>query len=125
MTGADSAARTSAGTLLGPGPMRTRSGRDAGEGTKGNPTLGSVDTSSLVRLAERLRRRVEVAEHPLELGLYRRDASLYDGRAGLVVFPRSTEEVVDCVRAARQFGVPFVPRGSGTGLAGGATPLDG
>ena len=29
MTGADSAARTSAGTLLGPGPMRTRSGRDA------------------------------------------------------------------------------------------------
>ena len=61
---------------------------------------------------------MEVAEHPLELGLYRRDASLYDGRAGLVVFPRSTEEVVDCVRAARQFGVPFVPRGSGTPLDG-------
>jgi glycolate oxidase len=29
-----------------------------------------------------------------------------------------------CVRAARRHGVPFVARGSGTGLAGGATPVD-
>ena len=66
-----------------------------------------------------------MAEHPLELGLYKRDASLFEGRAGLVAFPRSTAEVVECVQAARRRDVPFVPRGSGTGLAGGSTPLDG
>jgi glycolate dehydrogenase FAD-linked subunit len=59
-----------------------------------------------------------------ELGLYRRDASNIEGRAGVVCFPTSTAEVQACVRLARRHGRPFVPRGSGTGLAGGAVPLD-
>ena len=59
-----------------------------------------------------------------ELGLYRRDASNIEGRAGVVCFPTSTAEVQACVRIARRHGRPFVPRGSGTGLAGGAVPLD-
>jgi len=59
-----------------------------------------------------------------ELGLYRRDASNIEGSAGVVCFPRTTEEVQACVRACVRHEVPFVPRGSGTGLAGGATPLD-
>jgi glycolate oxidase len=59
-----------------------------------------------------------------ELGLYRRDASNIEGRAGVVCFPTSTAEVQACVRVARRHGRPFVPRGSGTGLAGGAVPLD-
>ncbi len=59
-----------------------------------------------------------------ELGLYRRDASNIEGRAGVVCFPTSTAEVQACVRVARRHGRPFVARGSGTGLAGGATPLD-
>jgi glycolate oxidase len=37
----------------------------------------------------------------------------------LVVLPRSTEEVARVLRAAWRTGVPFVPRGAGTGLAGG------
>jgi glycolate oxidase len=41
-----------------------------------------------------------------------------------VCFPRSTEDVAAAVRVAAGHGVPFVARGSGTGLAGGATPLD-
>ena len=40
-------------------------------------------------------------------------------------FPRSGDEVAAAVRVARSHGRPFVARGSGTGLAGGATPLDG
>ena len=60
-----------------------------------------------------------------ELELYRRDASNLTGRAGVVCFPASTIEVQACVRAAVQHGRPFVARGAGTGLAGGATPLDG
>ena len=59
-----------------------------------------------------------------ELGLYRRDASNIEGRAGVVCFPTSTAEVQACVRIARRHGRPFVPRGSDTGLAGGAVPLD-
>ena len=59
-----------------------------------------------------------------ELGLYGRDASNISGSAGAVCFPTSTAEVQACVRAAHRHGVPFVARGAGTGLAGGATPLD-
>ena len=61
---------------------------------------------------------------PTELGLYRRDASNIDGTAGVVCFPVSTAEVQACVVAAGRHNVPFVARGAGTGLAGGATPLD-
>jgi len=37
-----------------------------------------------------------------------------------VVFPESREEVQGVVRACVEAGVPFVPRGAGTGLSGGA-----
>jgi glycolate oxidase len=40
-----------------------------------------------------------------------------------VCWPRSAAEVAAAVRIARRHGRPFVARGSGTGLAGGATPL--
>ncbi len=60
-----------------------------------------------------------------ELNLYRRDASNYDGVAGLVCFPLSTAEVQAIVNTCRRHHQPYVARGSGTGLAGGATPLDG
>ncbi len=59
-----------------------------------------------------------------ELALYRRDASNIEGQAGVVCFPTSTDEVQACVRVAVRHGVPFIARGAGTGLAGGATPLD-
>ncbi len=62
---------------------------------------------------------------PSELALYRRDASNIDGQAGVVCFPLTSAEVRECVLAANRHGRPFVARGSGTGLAGGATPLDG
>jgi glycolate oxidase len=60
-----------------------------------------------------------------ELGLYRRDASNLRGEAAVVCFPESTGDVQACVRAAGRHATPFVARGSGTGLAGGAVPLDG
>jgi glycolate oxidase subunit GlcD len=41
-----------------------------------------------------------------------------------VCFPRSTEDVAFAVRTAASHGRSFVARGSGTGLAGGATPVD-
>jgi glycolate oxidase len=65
-----------------------------------------------------------VRAEPLELALYGRDASGLVGRAVVVCFPLTTEEVQSCVVTAVKHGRPFVTRGSGTGLAGGAVPLD-
>jgi glycolate oxidase len=64
-----------------------------------------------------------VRDGDLDRALYGRDASVISGRAGIVCFPTSTEEVQACVRAAHRHGRPFTPRGSGTGLAGGAVPV--
>ncbi|MBA3289408.1 MAG: FAD-binding protein [Acidimicrobiia bacterium] len=60
-----------------------------------------------------------------ELSLYRRDASHMEGTAIAVCFPTSTEEVRACVEAAVRHDTPFVARGAGTGLAGGAVPPEG
>jgi glycolate oxidase subunit GlcD len=47
------------------------------------------------------------------------------GRADAVALPRTAEEVVEVVAWCYAHGVPIVPRGGGTGYAGGAVPLDG
>ena len=60
-----------------------------------------------------------------ETRLYRRDASNMTGRAAVVVFAETTADVQAAVRVADRFRVPFLARGSGTGLAGGAVPPDG
>ncbi|MCD2197084.1 FAD-binding protein [Actinomycetospora endophytica] len=41
----------------------------------------------------------------------------------VVVLPRDAEEVAACVRVCARHGVPFVARGAGTGLSGGALPV--
>ena len=56
--------------------------------------------------------------------MYARDAGVATGRAEAVCFPQTSDDVAAAVRVARRHGRPFVARGSGTGLAGGATPLD-
>jgi glycolate oxidase len=63
-----------------------------------------------------------VRAQPTELALYQRDASMLAGEAAVVCFPTSTEEVAAAVGISRRHGRPVVPRGSGTGLAGGAVP---
>jgi glycolate oxidase len=65
----------------------------------------------------------EVLSDPLALTLYARDASMVEGGCALVAFPHTVEDVVTCMRVAAQHGLPVVPRGSGTGLAGGSTPI--
>jgi glycolate oxidase len=46
----------------------------------------------------------------------------YRVRPALVVLPTTADEVAAVVRACRRDGVPYVARGSGTGLSGGALP---
>lgn len=57
---------------------------------------------------------------------YEADAqTAYRCRAAAAVLPQTTDEVIAIVRWCRQEGVPFVVRGSGTGLSAGATPVAG
>ena len=42
-----------------------------------------------------------------------------------VVFPKNTKEVAELVRYCCQNNLPFLARGAGTGLSGGAIPLNG
>ena len=66
-----------------------------------------------------------VRDTTTELALFGHDASNLVGRAGVVCYPNSTDQVRAIIDICRQHSVPFVARGSGTGLAGGATPIDG
>ena len=80
------------------------------------------------RLVDELRQALaadRVRDGSTELSIYRHDASHMEGAAVAVCFPVSTEEVKACVDLASRHGVPFVARGSGTGLAGGAVPPEG
>jgi len=61
-----------------------------------------------------------------ELFVYECDGLTLEGTRPLaVVLPEQTSEVQAIVRACRDAGVPFVPRGAGTGLSGGAHAVPG
>ena len=67
-----------------------------------------------------------VYTHPHQLRTYESDALLqYAVLPRAVVLPGSAEEVRRVVLACHDAGVPFVARGAGTGLSGGALPVEG
>ncbi|MCA8960148.1 MAG: FAD-binding protein [Planctomycetes bacterium] len=62
---------------------------------------------------------------PGEIALYDADGLMLHRRTpGGVVLVRSREEALAVLRILHRQRVPFVPRGAGTGLSGGAVPLD-
>jgi FAD/FMN-containing dehydrogenase/Fe-S oxidoreductase len=71
-------------------------------------------------LAEALRRAIggEVRFDSYTRHLFSRDASMYAIEPIGVVFPRDAADVSAVVSAAGEFGVPVLPRGAGTSLAG-------
>ncbi len=85
--------------------------------------------SASPRLVEALRAAAgedAVLSRPEELFVYECDAlTHHSGRPSAVVLPRTADEVVACVSACAREGVPFVPRGAGTGLSGGAIAFEG
>jgi glycolate oxidase len=67
-----------------------------------------------------------VITDPAQLLVYEADGLTHGRtRPDLVVLPGSTDEVVRIVAVAREAKVPLVPRGAGTGLSGGARPVEG
>lgn len=83
------------------------------------------------RVSDPLVRDLETALSPdqvrhdgAERALLSRDASVFEGGvAGPVVFPETTDDVQAVMRVASEHQRSVVPRGAGTGLAGGAIPL--
>ena len=98
-----------------PGATRTELERPAG------PLPGGL----IARFAEVVGEGYCIRE-PEQLRTYESDGlASFRVTPGVVVLPTSTEEVVACVKLAREAGRPIVARGSGTGLSGGALPVPG
>jgi glycolate oxidase len=57
--------------------------------------------------------------------VYEQDGSIFQVMPEIVVLPGDVDQVAAVVKAAKHANVPIVPRGSGTGLAGGAVPAEG
>jgi glycolate oxidase len=57
--------------------------------------------------------------------VYEQDGSIFQVMPEIVVVPENVEQVAAVVKAAKGANVAIVPRGSGTGLAGGAVPAEG
>jgi FAD/FMN-containing dehydrogenase/Fe-S oxidoreductase len=62
----------------------------------------------------------DVAFDNLTRQLYATDASLYQIEPLAVAFPKTANEAASIIQAAAQAGASVIPRGAGTGLAGGA-----
>ncbi|MER6507172.1 FAD-linked oxidase C-terminal domain-containing protein [Nonomuraea sp. NPDC001636] len=66
-----------------------------------------------------------VITDPVRLRTYECDGlTSHRATPGVVVLPATAEQVAGVVRLCNDFGVPFVARGSGTGLSGGALPRE-
>jgi glycolate oxidase len=91
--------------------------------------LSDTDEGAVARataLAGRMREICgppNVLTDPLELRTYECDGlTSHRVTPALVVLPSTADEVASAVRVCAAAGVPFVARGSGTGLSGGAVP---
>jgi glycolate oxidase subunit GlcD len=90
--------------------------------------MTAVKIAGVPLIAEELRAIVgarHLLERATELLVYENDALPgYHKRPKLAVFPGTRDEVIAVVRALYRAGAPFVPRGAGTGLSGGALADD-
>ena len=91
--------------------------------------LPRVDSSKVPSVIDRMKAIVGpdgVLTHKADLAVYECDGfTVEKNKPDVVVFPTSTEQIVDVVKACNELGVPFLARGAGTSLAGGCVPVGG
>ena len=80
---------------------------------------------ALIRELQRALGEAHVLHLPEDLFGYEYDATIERAQPDAVVLPGDAEEVAAAVRIANAHEVAVVPRGSGTGLAGGTVPVRG
>ncbi len=82
-----------------------------------------MDAQSLAPLLAPLMPEQSIITDRQRLRTYECDGlAQYKVTPALVVLPETSEQVAAVVRLCAQHGIPFVARGSGTGLSGGALP---
>src|SRR6266480_6058905 len=87
-------------------------------------TAASTESTVAARLAEIVGDN-HVLSRQSELLVYNSDGLPgYRRQPRLAVFPGTREEAIGVVRLLAEDGLPFVPRGAGTGLSGGALADD-
>jgi glycolate oxidase len=87
--------------------------------------MGSMRTSALITNLRAIAGRDAVLDRPEDLMLYEYDGGVRKRTPDAVVFPQNTEQVSRIVKLATAEHVAVVPRGAGTGLSGGAIPIEG
>src|SRR5919108_1664323 len=84
-----------------------------------------IGQSTLVRQLRSIVGETYVLIEKEDAIVYEQDGSIFQVMPEIVVLPANVEQVSAVVKMAKQASVPVVPRGSGTGLAGGAVPAEG
>jgi len=89
------------------------------------PRLSEAEWAGLVARLEAACGAEHVITHPHRLRTYESDGLLHYAVAPrAAVLPDSTDQVAEVVRACHDLGVPWVARGAGSGLSGGALPVE-
>jgi glycolate oxidase len=79
----------------------------------------------IIQEFEKIVGKNNVVQRREELLVYECDGlTSYRQRPALVVLPRTTEEVSQVVKICDRDSIPWVARGAGTGLSGGALPIE-
>ena len=79
-----------------------------------------MERPELVASLARIVGEENVLHRPGDLMNYESDGTVASHLPNVVVLPTTTRQVVEIVRLAKQHAISIVPRGAGTGLAGGA-----
>ncbi|MEM3596483.1 MAG: FAD-binding oxidoreductase, partial [Candidatus Bathyarchaeia archaeon] len=64
-----------------------------------------------------------ISTETLELEVYSRDPTVVKGRAEVIVWPRTSEDISEILRLANKIKKPVYPRGAGSSLCGGPVPV--
>lgn len=84
-----------------------------------------INWKAVVKEFERIVGSKSVVQRQEELLTYECDGlTSYRQRPRLVILPRTTEEVSQVVKICDRYSLPWVARGAGTGLSGGALPTE-
>ena len=83
-----------------------------------------MDPQALISRLRDILGPMDVLSSRADCATYGYDASVFQGEELVAVaLPESTAEVVQIVRLASEAKVPYLARGSGTGISGGAIPI--
>ncbi len=92
-----------------------------------NPLLSETEKkwNPIIKAFEKALGKEGVVRRKEELLTYECDGlTSYRQRPAVVVLPRTTEEVAAAVKICHDYQIPWVARGAGTGLSGGALPVE-